>query len=89
MRGRDVRGKFGYHARVNRISHLPRTTSVEDPGGEAAGLVLAAIAEAGLDARRFGGHPQVRRWWQRWIAGEMSREQFVDACRELREQLGS
>lgn len=60
-----------------------RVTIVPELDIEAARPVMDAIKAAGLDPRKFGNHPQVNLLWQKWIDGEMTKQQFIDGVRAL------
>ena len=49
----------------------------------AAKIVADAMLQAGMDPARAIDHPVVRGIVQKWVAGEWTRDEVVDACEDL------
>ncbi|HEY0009033.1 MAG TPA: hypothetical protein VGB55_09955 [Tepidisphaeraceae bacterium] len=49
----------------------------------AAKIVTDAMLEAGMEPVRAIDHPIVRGIVQRWVSGEWTRDEVVDACADL------
>jgi hypothetical protein len=60
--------------------NIPPTKKAAD---DAAGIVMAAIAEAGLDQIKAFLNPMVRAAAIEWRDGRWTRQQFIDNCRKL------
>ena len=49
----------------------------------AARIVTDAMLQAGMEPAKAIDHPVVRGIVQRWVSGEWTRDEVVDACRDL------
>lgn len=58
-----------------------------DPAQSAAHIILAALDEAGLH-RAAGDDPEIRAWWNEWVAGEIGRREFIERCKEWKLKIG-